>query len=89
MPEQTKPMTPTEALEFLDICAANISMGRPAHIKGLQAVQILQQLIPVEDNGNKKEKLHPASDQEAGSPKEESEGEEGAEDSSQEAGSGS
>ena len=44
-------MTPTEALNFLDTACANVAMGRPAHVQGIQAVQVLKQLITSE-NGN-------------------------------------
>ncbi len=36
-------------LEFLDVACSSVAMGRPAHIKGIQATTILKQLIP---NGN-------------------------------------
>lgn len=42
-------MTPDQALTFLDTCCASVSMGRPAHVQGIQAVQVLKQLI---SNGN-------------------------------------
>jgi len=45
-------MTPSEALEFLDAACASVSMGRPAHVKGIQAVQVLKQFIPIEAPGN-------------------------------------
>ena len=50
MPNQDQ-MTPAEALEFLDAACSSVAMGRPAHVKGIQAVTILKQLIPSE-NGN-------------------------------------
>ncbi len=51
---EVKAMTPAEAWDFADLCVSNISMGRPAHIKGMQAMAILKQFIPVEPptNGN-------------------------------------
>lgn len=45
-------MTPAEALHFLDTACSSVAMGRPAHIKGIQAVQILKQCIPVEPSEN-------------------------------------
>ncbi len=46
---EVKQMTPSEALEFLDVACSSVAMGRPAHVKGMQAVAILNALIP---NGN-------------------------------------
>ena len=51
---EVKQMTPAEALDFLDAACSSVAMGRPAHVKGIQAVTILKQFIPVEPakNGN-------------------------------------
>ena len=43
-----KPMTPREALDFLDAACASVAMGHPAHVKGMQAVAILSQFIPID-----------------------------------------
>lgn len=65
-------MTPTEALEFLDAGCANSAMGRAAHVKGLQAVQVLNQLI-IEGNGNGSgPEVHSKGDKEAGGSKKKS-----------------
>ena len=48
-------MTPNEALIFLDTACASVAMGRPAHIKGIQAVQVLRQFVPVETGDNGKD----------------------------------
>ena len=44
-------MTPAEALNFLDTACASVAMGRPAHVQGIQAVQVLKGLIESQ-NGN-------------------------------------
>ncbi len=48
-------MTPGEALQFLDQACASVAMGRPAHVKGIQAVAILKGIMPEgpENNGDK------------------------------------
>lgn len=51
MPNEMQVMTSEEAWEYADYCVSTVSMGRPAHIKGIQAMTILKQLIP-SGNGN-------------------------------------
>jgi len=80
-------MTPDQALTFLDTCCASVSMGRPAHVQGIQAVQILKQFISQENGDGGKPKVHSGSDQETGSTKEKPEDQEGQDDSGKEAAS--